>query len=130
MAISHSHRASQSSNARDSDMRKKTTYVEPDKKAESITTDMRSHALEGMPDGFQFSAAFSRKLRVMENKNDDVTVKGALKVKTMAITNITKDTEDADIEKLVKGVGSIESFRKAYNLDKMRTKQFTFQVLD
>ncbi len=28
------------------------------------------------------------------------------------------------------GVGSIENFRKAYNLDKMRTKQFTFQVLD
>ncbi len=48
----------------------------------------------------------------------------------MAVTNITKDPEDADVEKLVKGIGSIESFREAYTLDKMRTKQFTFPVLD
>ncbi len=64
VAISDSHRASQSSNAGDSDVRK-TTFVEPNKKAESITTDMLSHALKGMQDGFLFPTAFSRKLRVM-----------------------------------------------------------------
>ncbi len=29
----------------------------------------------------------------------------------------------------LKDIGSVESFRKAYNLKKMKTKQFTFQVL-
>ncbi len=64
MAISDSHRASQSSNAGDRYVRKKTTFVELDKKAESITTDMLSYAIQGMQDGFQFPASFSRKGRV------------------------------------------------------------------
>ncbi len=81
--------------------------------------------------GFSFQLLFPEKGEFnMGNKKDDVKVKGALKIKTMTITNFPKDTEDADVEKLVKGVGSIESFRKAYNLDKMRAKQFTFPVLD
>ncbi len=74
----------------------KTTYVDPDKKAESITIYMLSHAIKGIPDGFQFPASFSRKLRVMGKKKDDVKVKSSPKVKTMAVTNITKDTEDTD----------------------------------
>ncbi len=57
-------------------------------------------------------------------------MKGVPKIKTVTVTNITKDTEDADIEQPVKDVGYIENFRKAYNLDKMRAKQITFQVLD
>ncbi len=53
----------------------------------------------------------SKKLRVEGNKKDDVKVKDATKIKTMTVTNITKDTEDADVEKLLKSVGSIESLR-------------------
>ncbi len=64
------------------------------------------------------------------NKKDGVSsVKGAPKVKTLAVTNITSDTDDNEVEKLVKYIGSVERFRKAYYLEKMKTKQFTFQVL-
>ena len=60
----------------------------------------------------------------MENSK----VKGAPKTKVLAVTNITKETEDKDVEEMVMKVGSVTSFRKAYNLEKMHTKQFTFQV--
>ena len=96
-----------------------------------ITSDMVSNALTDLANGFSYQASYAKKLRVMGKKSDNnIKVKGAPQVRTLAETNITKDTLDENVEKLVKRIGPVESFRKAYNLDKMRTKQFTFQVLE
>ncbi len=91
---------------------------------------MVSQAINGLPEGFQYQSAYQKNLRVTGNKVDGVSnIKDAPKVKTLAVTNTTSDTYDKEFEQLVKDIGSIESFRKAYNLEKMKTKQFTFQVL-
>ncbi len=66
----------------------------------------------------------------VNNKDGVSSMKGATKLNTLAVTNITSDTDEKEVDKLVKDIGSIESFRKAYNLEKMKTKQFTFLVLD
>jgi hypothetical protein len=69
------------------------------------------------------------KVKVIGSNNHDLhNVKGAAGLSTLAVTNIDKDCDDLDVENLVKGVSDIQSFRKAYNLEKMRTKQVTFCV--
>ena len=106
--------------------KKKPSFVEPSTGQSAFTVDMVSQAISSLPEDFQLPSAHKKKLRVMgKKKNNESSVKGAPKVKTLAVTNITSDTEDDQVEKLVKEIGHIESFRKAYNLDKMKTKQFT-----
>ena len=99
-------------------IKKKPSFFEAEQGP--ITAGMVSQAINTLPEGFWFQDG--RKLRVMGNKKEGVRkVKGAPQVKA--------DMEDAEVEKFVKDIGSIESFRKAYNLEKMKTKQYTFQVL-
>jgi len=84
---------------------------------------------DGQNEGFQFQRVQRRKQMVLGKNSSHGGVKAAPQTKTLALTNITCDTSDDDVEKFVKSVGSTLSFRKAYNLEKMHTKQFTFLLL-
>lgn len=96
-----------------------------------ITKGMLDNAIEQVQSDseFQYQRHQRIKMKVMGKKGENSGVKGAPQTKTLAVTNFTTDTKDEDVETLVKDVGNILNFRKAYNLEKMKTKQFTFQVL-